>query len=131
MAAQLRALLDYAKNNGYSVAREYVDEAESGRIADRPRFRTIIDEGSKAAAPFKVILVWMFSRFTRKREHKVPYKSMLRRRGIEIGEDEAVLTYTIPMPQDGVTSESASVLDFVQSGPPNLTEAEPSIRLSL
>ena len=29
-----------------------------------------------------------------------------------------VLTYTIPMPSDGVTSESASVLDFVQSGPP-------------
>ena len=38
--------------------------------------------------------------------------------GIEIVEDEAVLTYTIPMPSDGVTSESASVLDFVQSGPP-------------
>ena len=29
VAAQLRALRDYAKNNGYSVAREYVDEAES------------------------------------------------------------------------------------------------------
>ena len=27
--------------------------------------------------------------------------------GIEIVEDEAVLTYTIPMPQDGITSESA------------------------
>ena len=42
--------------------------------------------------------------------------------GIEIVEDEAVLTYTIPMPADGVTSESASVLDFVQSGPPNWTK---------
>ena len=39
-------------------------------------------------------------------------------KGIEIVEDEAVLTYAIPMPNDGVTSESASVLDFVQSGPP-------------
>ena len=38
--------------------------------------------------------------------------------GIEVTGDEAVLTYTIPMPNDGVTSESASVLDFVQSGPP-------------
>ena len=37
--------------------------------------------------------------------------------GIKILDDEAVLTYTIPMPQDGVTSESALVLDFVQSGP--------------
>ena len=36
VAAQMRALRDYAKANGYSVARQYVDEAESGRIADRP-----------------------------------------------------------------------------------------------
>ena len=41
--------------------------------------------------------------------------------GIEVTGDEAVLTYTIPMPSDGVTSESASVLDFVQSGPPPRT----------
>ena len=38
VAAQLRALRDYARSNGYSVAEEYVDEAESGRIADRPQF---------------------------------------------------------------------------------------------
>ncbi len=38
--------------------------------------------------------------------------------GIEVVGDEATLTYTIPMPNDGVTSESASVLDFVKSGPP-------------
>ena len=42
--------------------------------------------------------------------------------GIEIVDDEAVLTYTIPMASDRVTSESASVLDFVQSGPPNWTK---------
>ena len=75
---------DYAKNNGYSVAREYVDEAESGRIADRPQFRMMIDEGGKATAPFQVILVWKFSRFTRKREHAVAFKSMLRRKGIRV-----------------------------------------------
>ena len=38
--------------------------------------------------------------------------------GIEMMGDEATLTYTIPMPNDGVSQESASVLDFVQSGPP-------------
>ena len=37
--------------------------------------------------------------------------------GIEVVGDEATLTYTVPMPSDGVTSESASVLDFVKSGP--------------
>ncbi len=37
--------------------------------------------------------------------------------GIEVSGDEAELTYTIPMPAGGVTSERAAVLDFVQSGP--------------
>ena len=45
--------------------------------------------------------------------------------GIEVKGDEAVLTYTLPMPNDRVTSESASVLDFVQSGPPNWTRTCP------
>ena len=84
VAAQLRALRDYADKNGYLVAREYVDEAESGRIADRPEFRKMIDEAAKTKAPFKEILVWKFSRFTRKREHAVAFKSMLRRKGVRV-----------------------------------------------
>ena len=84
VAAQLRALRDYAQRNGYLVAREYVDEAESGRIADRPQFSRMLDEASKPEAPFKEILVWKFSRFTRKREHSVAFKSMLRRRGVRV-----------------------------------------------
>ena len=46
VAAQLRALRDYAERNGYYIAREYVDEAESGRIADRPQFRRMLDEAA-------------------------------------------------------------------------------------
>ena len=37
VAAQLRALRDHARKNDYMVVGEFVDEAESGRIADRPR----------------------------------------------------------------------------------------------
>ena len=84
VSAQLRALKEYAKANGYVVAREYVDEAESGRVADRPQFREMIEEGGKPKAPFDVILVWKFSRFTRKREHAVAFKSQLRRKGIRV-----------------------------------------------
>ena len=84
VAAQLRALRDYAEKNGYHVAHEYIDEAESGRIADRPQFQKMLDEASKPTAPFKEILVWKFSRFTRKREHAVAFKSMLRRKGIRV-----------------------------------------------
>ena len=84
IAAQLRALRDYAEKNDYLVAREYVDEAESGRIADRPEFQKMLNEANKPEAPFKEILVWKFSRFTRKREHAVAFKSMLRRRGVRV-----------------------------------------------
>ena len=44
------------KNNGYTVAREYVYEAESGHIADRSQFCWMIEDGGKASAPFQVIL---------------------------------------------------------------------------
>jgi len=84
VAAQLRALRDHADKNGYLVVREYIDEAESGRIADRPQFRKMLDEAAKPEAPFNEILVWKFSRFTRKREHAVAFKSMLRRKGIRV-----------------------------------------------
>ena len=84
VAAQLRALRDYAERNGYLVAREYVDEAESGRTANRPQFRRMLDEAAKPEAPFKKILVWKFSRFTRKREHAVAFKAMLRRKGVRV-----------------------------------------------
>ena len=84
ISAQLRALRDYARKNDYIVAREYIDEAESGRIADRPEFRKMIDEASKPNAPFGEILVWKFSRFTRKREHAVAFKSMLRKKGVRV-----------------------------------------------
>ncbi len=84
VAAQLRALRDFADRNGYVVAREYIDEAESGRVADRPQFRKMLDEAAQPDAPFQEILVWKFSRFTRKREHAVAFKSMLRRRGIRV-----------------------------------------------
>ena len=84
VAAQLRALRDSAKNNGYTVAREYVDEAKGGRIAVRPQFRHMLDKGDRTNSPFRVIPVWKCSRFIRKREHAVAFKSMLRRKGIRV-----------------------------------------------
>ena len=54
-------------------------------------------------------------------EGTFPERKALIRNFVEVTGDEAVLTYTIPMPSDGVTTESASVLDFVQSGPPTCT----------
>ena len=84
VSAQLRALREHADKNGYVVVREYVDEAESGRVDDRPEFNRMIGEAKSPQAAFREILVWKFSRFTRTREHAVVYKSMLRRRGVRV-----------------------------------------------
>ena len=84
VSAQLRALRDYADKNDYEVVREYVDEAESGRVMNRPEFQKMLDEAKRTEVPFEEILVWKCSRFTRKRKHAVAFKSMLRRRGVRV-----------------------------------------------
>ena len=44
----------------------------------------MLEEATRPNAPFHEILVWKFSRFTRKREHPVAFKSMLRKKGVRV-----------------------------------------------
>ena len=82
--AQLNVLRDYSRENDYVVVREYVDEDERGHIVNTPRFGNMIDEAGLPKAAFHKILVWKLSRFTRKPEHDVALRSMLRRRGVRV-----------------------------------------------
>ena len=45
---KLRIGVDSETGLAHSVAREYIDEAESGRIADQPRFRRMIEEAPQS-----------------------------------------------------------------------------------
>ena len=62
----------------------YARVSSDRQDVDRPQFTKMLDEASQPDAPFQEILVWKFSRFTRKREHAVAFKSMLRRRSIRV-----------------------------------------------
>ena len=84
ISAQLKELREYAKNHGYVVVREYMDEARSGSDAERPEFRKMLNEASQPERPFDAILVWKFSRFSRKREHAVAFKAKLKELGIKV-----------------------------------------------
>ena len=42
ISAQLKHLREYAVKNGHKVVKEFVDEAESGRTADRPAFLEMV-----------------------------------------------------------------------------------------
>ncbi|MGI2336845.1 MAG: recombinase family protein [Dehalogenimonas sp.] len=84
ISAQLKALRDYAGKHGYFVAKEFVDEAESGRSTARPAFREMISLARAKQHPFEMILVWKLSRFARNREDSIIYKSLLRKQGVQV-----------------------------------------------
>lgn len=84
ISAQVRALKEYALKNGHEVVREFVDEAESGRSANRPAFKEMIALARTKHPPFEAILVWKLNRFARSREDSVTYKMLLKKQGIAV-----------------------------------------------
>ncbi|MCB9758162.1 MAG: recombinase family protein [Candidatus Omnitrophica bacterium] len=84
LPAQLKALREYALKRDWTIVHEYVDEAESARSADRPEFQNMIVAAKQKDRPFEAILVWKLNRFARNREDSIFYKSLLRKKGIQI-----------------------------------------------
>lgn len=82
--AQLKALRQYALSRKWNIVKEFIDEAESARSADRPAFQEMITEAKQKTSPFNAILVWKLNRFARNREDSIIYKSLLRRKGIQV-----------------------------------------------
>ena len=82
--AQLKALRKYALAREWVIVKEFVDEAESARTDDRPDFQEMIARAKGKAADFNAIIVWKLNRFARNREDSVIYKSLLRRKGIQV-----------------------------------------------
>ncbi len=84
LPAQLKALREYTLKRNWTIIDEYVDEAESARTADRPAFQKMIAATKQRKIPFETILVWKLNRFARNREDSIIYKSLLRKRGIQV-----------------------------------------------
>ncbi|MEE9443225.1 MAG: recombinase family protein [candidate division Zixibacteria bacterium] len=84
ISAQLKAMRKYATKHEYTIVKEFVDKAESARTADRPAFQEMISFARAKTKPFDVVLVWKLSRFARNREDSIIYKSLLRKRGIQV-----------------------------------------------
>ncbi len=82
--AQLKALKNHAVKHGWEPVKEFVDEAESARSANRPAFQEMIAYTKQKPLPFSIILVWKLSRFARNREDSILYKALLRKRGVQV-----------------------------------------------
>lgn len=84
VAAQLKALREYAARNGHVIAREFVDQAESGLTSYRPQFRQMISMARHSDRPFDLVLVYKYSRFARSREDSIVYKALLKKSGVQL-----------------------------------------------
>lgn len=74
--AQNRAIEDWVKRQEGKLVQTYVDEAQSGRTADRPAFQRLRRDARKNK--FDAIVVHKFDRFARNRTDALAIKSLLR-----------------------------------------------------
>jgi DNA invertase Pin-like site-specific DNA recombinase len=62
---QRRQGLAFCKARGWEVVGEFVDAGLSGTTDNRPEFQRLLDNATAGSAPFDIVLVHSYSRFTR------------------------------------------------------------------
>jgi DNA invertase Pin-like site-specific DNA recombinase len=84
--SQRTAIEKYAARNGFSIVREYMDDAISGAdTAARKRFLALIEEAQRRDAPFRYVLVYDVSRFGRTDTDEAGFhRHTLTRAGVEV-----------------------------------------------
>lgn len=97
---QLTAAYAYAASHNYTIVREYIDRAQSGRSDNRDEFQQMLKDTAKKQ--FSVIIVWKVDRFGRNREEVAINKMRCRKNGVNI----EYVAETIPQTPEGVILES-------------------------
>lgn len=85
--AQKRLILDYAKQHNILLSEKdiFIENGISGKKADkRPMFQQMIALAKSKEHPYDIILVWKFSRFARNQDESILYKSLLRKKNIDV-----------------------------------------------
>ncbi len=82
--SQLELMRGYAKQNGMTILKEFVDEAESATTDARTHFQEMIGLCRDNLQGVDAILVWKLSRFARNRIDSVVYKKLLSKQGIRV-----------------------------------------------
>lgn len=80
--AQLSAIKDYCARENMTLVGEYIDEAKSGRTAERDEFQKMIADASEHK--FDVVVVHKLDRFSRERYDFAVYRRILRNNQIAL-----------------------------------------------
>ena len=79
---QIRECMEYCKQNGMTVVKEYIDRALSAKTDSRPDFQRMIKDSAKGL--FDVVVVWKLDRFARNRYDSAHYKAALKKNGVRV-----------------------------------------------
>lgn len=82
ITAQLRAAREYCKSKGYTIVREYIDEAKSGKTDNRPEYRRMMADAKKKL--FDVIIFHKIDRNARNEYDYYFHKAQLKKLGVNI-----------------------------------------------
>ncbi len=102
---QLRDLRTYCTARGFTVAREFVDVAESGAKQSRPELNELMAEARKRK--FDAVLVWRFDRFARSTKHLLMALEEFRSLGIQFVSYQENIDTSTPLGQVIFTIVSA------------------------
>ena len=80
--AQVRAIKEFAKHNGYALQKIYADRGISGTTDNRPQFQSMIDDAK--TKHFDVIIVHKLDRFARNRADSAIYRKELEKNGVKL-----------------------------------------------
>ena len=97
---QLDEARKYATAHGYTIIKEYVDRAKSGKTDNREQFQKMLRDTAKRK--FGVLILWKVDRFGRNREEIALNKIKCRKNGVRV----EYVAENIPETPEGVIIES-------------------------
>ena len=97
---QLRDCYKIVEDMGFTVVKEYIDRALTGKNDERPQFRKMIHDS--AFGTFDVVITWKMDRFARNRTDSALYKKILKDNGVKV----IYAAEKIPEGNEGVILES-------------------------
>ena len=84
--AQLKACRDWAEKNGYTVAREYIEEGHSAfrNLDKREEFKALLADATSKDHPFEVVIVHKLDRFSRDGLESLTARALFKRHKIRL-----------------------------------------------
>jgi DNA invertase Pin-like site-specific DNA recombinase len=104
LESQELACREYARHNGFSVSKVFIEEGESAKFANRTQLLQLLDYCKDKTRTIEALIVWKIDRFARSVEDHFMMKATLKKLGVQI------VSVTEPIKQDATGKLMEAVL---------------------